>query len=88
MPITGTYRIYTDKNKDTVHVIFQGIDPGIIIALGFDSEETPEYLGTAIKVTNQMLSFASFWVRGANRAIGRTGIIGHCLIMFSSDPSQ
>ncbi len=48
--LIGVDRISTHEYKDTIHVIFQGIDPSIIVALGFISEESPERIRTAIKI--------------------------------------
>jgi hypothetical protein len=82
-PVIGTYRMWTHKNKGTTYVIFQGIDPSIIIALGFGFEEIPERLRASIKVTHHVGFFIRFGaVRGV---VGRTKVVGHCVFMFSSD---
>jgi hypothetical protein len=46
----GVDRTSTHKYKDTIHVIFQGIDLGVIVALSFISEECPERIRTAIEI--------------------------------------
>jgi len=60
-----TCRIWTDKYKNTIHVIFQGINPGVIVALGFAPKESPEHSGTAIKVAYHASFFIGFRIRGA-----------------------
>jgi len=50
MRLIGGDGMSTHKYKDTIHVIFQGIDPSAVMALGFISEESPERIRTAIEI--------------------------------------
>jgi hypothetical protein len=48
--VTGTDKIWTDKYKDTIHVVLQRLNPGFVVALRFFSIKRPERVGTAIKI--------------------------------------
>ena len=62
--------MWTDKYKGTVHALFEGTDPGFIVALGFISVEFPKFVGTTVKVPNHA-GFFRFGVRGS---IARSGV--------------
>ena len=47
-----------------LHALFEGIDPGIIVALGFIFEEFPELAGTAVEVPNHAWFFRWFFTSG------------------------
>ena len=48
--VTGTDKIWTDKYKDTIHVILQRLNPGFVVTLCFFPVKSPERVGTAIKI--------------------------------------
>jgi hypothetical protein len=48
---------HTDRYKGAVHAFFESIDPGVIVALGFNSAGFPKFVGTTVKVTNHAWSF-------------------------------
>ena len=48
--VIGTDKIWTDEYKDTIHVIFQRLNPGFVVALRFFAVKRPERVGTAVKI--------------------------------------
>jgi len=77
----GTDRIWTDKYKGTVHALFEGIDPGVIMALGFISVEFPEFVGTTVKIPDHAWFFRLMIRFRLRSGIAKTevgsGITGH-----------
>jgi hypothetical protein len=50
----------TDKYKGTLHALFEGIYPGVIVALGFISKEFPEFISTTVKPADHARFFRWF----------------------------
>ena len=67
--IMDTDGIWTDKYKNTAHIIFESIDPGVVVApsLGLISIEFPEHASTAIKPAYHVSFFMS-WPRFSIRS--------------------
>lgn len=52
VPFRAKEREKTHEYKDTVHIILQGLYPGLVVALGFLFVERPQSVGTVVKVPN------------------------------------
>ena len=48
----NTEKIWTDKYKNTIHVVLQSLNPGLVVALCFFPVKRPEGVGTAVKIAN------------------------------------
>jgi hypothetical protein len=48
--VIGTGRIWTDKYKDTIHVIFQRLNLSFVVTLSFFPVKSPERVGTAVEI--------------------------------------
>jgi hypothetical protein len=48
--VIGADKIWTDKYKDTVHVVLQSLDAGIVVALSFFPVKSPERVSTPVEI--------------------------------------
>jgi hypothetical protein len=46
----GTRKIWTDKYKDTIHIVLQSLNAGFVVALSFFPIKGPEGISTTIKI--------------------------------------
>jgi hypothetical protein len=49
--VIGTGKIWTDKYKDSFHILLQSLDAGFVVALGFFPVKRPEWISTAVETT-------------------------------------
>ena len=57
--IIGTDKIWTDKYKDSIHILLQRLDAGFVVALGFFPIKRPQRISSAVEITYH----AGFWAR-------------------------
>ena len=74
--VISTDEIWTNKYKDTIHVVLQSLDLGLVVALCFVPVKRPEGVGTAVKIAYH----ARFWARIITDRATFAGVFKHRLL--------
>jgi hypothetical protein len=67
-------RVYDDRDKntyeyeDTVHIIFEGMDPAFIMALCFTCMKRPHGIGVIIEISDHTRHFGGSWLSDVARS--------------------
>ena len=60
--------INTDEYEDAVHIVFEGMKPGFIVALCFTQVKRPHRIGVVIEISNHGRCFGRNWLSGVVRS--------------------
>src|SRR6266849_1601827 len=63
--------MWTDEYEDAIHIVLQSLNEGFVVALCFFPINTPEGIGTALKVTNHARILARIIGIGATVTLAR-----------------
>jgi hypothetical protein len=64
--------IITHEDEDAVHILFEGMNAGFVVALRFTQVKRPHGIGVVIKIADHAMRFGGNWLSGVVRSFSIT----------------